>query len=309
MIKQGEEYTEPEEPDVEDYDLKNDPYGINKTKYIEDLKKYHKEMSKLNENRPKLYGLITQYLSEESLDEIKRQDKWETIDEAADPKGLWKLVEEMHKVNTISKVVSVTKLSAKMTYKSLRQGGFESIIAYKERFNASLKAYNDQKNPKMEDGDVAMDFCHGLDNARYASFKAEIINGLTAGSITQPKDLNAMYLLANQWLRTAKSHPTGLATTFNTTLDLQEPQEKQKSRGNQKDKGKSKKQEAKGGKDMGSVKCYSCGLVGHYASKCPHRLEKQQQKKAADESEDDEDSRAGHVTWVTMVTAFTQRTK
>ena len=61
-------------------------------------------MSKLNGNPPKLYGLITQYLSEESLDEIKRQDKWEMIDEAADPKGLWILVEETHKLNTISHV-------------------------------------------------------------------------------------------------------------------------------------------------------------------------------------------------------------
>jgi len=56
----------------------------------------------------------------------------------------------------------------------------------------------------MEDGDVAMDFFNRLDNGRYASFKAEIINGLTAGSIKQPADFNEMYLLANQWLKTAK---------------------------------------------------------------------------------------------------------
>jgi len=130
----------------------------------------------------------------------------------------------------ISKVVSVTKIFARTTYKNLRQGGFESIIAYKECFNAALKAYNDQKNPKMEDGDIAMDFFHGLDNARYVSFKPEIINALTAGSIVQPKDLNSMYLLTNQWLKTAKSHPTGLAMTFNTTIDLQEPQDKQKGK-------------------------------------------------------------------------------
>ena len=104
-----------------------------------------------------------------------------------------------------------------------------------------------------------------------------------------------MYLLANQWLKTAKSHPTGLATMFNTTLDLQDPQERQKSKGSQKGKSKGKKQEPKGNKDMSTVECYSC-IVGHYASKCLHRLEKQQ-KKTADESEDDEDSRAGHVTW------------
>ena len=59
----------------------------------------------------------------------------------------------------------------------------------------------------MEDGDIAMDFFHGLDNARYASFKAEIINGLTAGSIAQPKDLNAMYLLAKQWLKMGEKSP------------------------------------------------------------------------------------------------------
>ena len=77
--------------------------------------------------------------------------------------------------------MSVTKLSARMTYKNLKRGDFESIIAYKERFNAALKAYYDQKNPKMEDGDTAMDFFCESDNARYVSFKGKIINGLTAG--------------------------------------------------------------------------------------------------------------------------------
>jgi len=52
--------------------MTNDPHGINKAKYIEDLKEYRKDMSKLNEKHPKLYGLIMQYLIEESLDEIKR---------------------------------------------------------------------------------------------------------------------------------------------------------------------------------------------------------------------------------------------
>jgi hypothetical protein len=61
-----------------------------------------------------------------------------------------------------------------------------------------LKAYEDQKNPDMKDVDIAMDFFRGLDNGRYAGFKTEILNGLTAKSIVQPANLNAMYLLANQ---------------------------------------------------------------------------------------------------------------
>ena len=74
LIKQGDDYEEPEDTDVDDNDLMNDPHGINKAKYIEDLKEYRKEVSKLNENRPKLYRLITQCLSKDCLDEIERQD-------------------------------------------------------------------------------------------------------------------------------------------------------------------------------------------------------------------------------------------
>jgi len=125
LIKQGKyEKFEPEEPNVDDYKLDADPYGIERARYVEDVKDYRKEMKEMKENRPKLYGLITQYLSEESRSEIKRQEKYEEIDEAADPEGLWKLVEETHMVNSISKVEAVTKLYARTTYYSMRQGAY-----------------------------------------------------------------------------------------------------------------------------------------------------------------------------------------
>jgi hypothetical protein len=96
---------------------------------------------------------------------------------------LWPIFEETHKVNTVSKVQSVTKKAARATYQKMRQGAFQSIINYKERFNAALKGYKEQKNPKMEEKDIAMDFFEGLDNARYASFKTEIMNSLTSETI------------------------------------------------------------------------------------------------------------------------------
>ncbi len=54
----------------------------------------------------------------------------------------------------------------------------------------------DQGNPGMNDTDI-IDFFRGLANAWYAGFKKEILNGLTAKSISQPANLNTMYLLAN----------------------------------------------------------------------------------------------------------------
>ena len=83
LIKQGDEYKEPKAPDVNDYDLEDDENGLQKALYLEDLKDYRKEKNKLDENRQKLYGLITQYLSIESLDEIKHQATFDKVDEAA----------------------------------------------------------------------------------------------------------------------------------------------------------------------------------------------------------------------------------
>ena len=62
-------------------------------------------------------------------------------------------------------------MAARNAYQTIPQGAFESIITYKERFNAALKGYNNQKNPEMSDKDVAMDLFRGLDNARYANLK------------------------------------------------------------------------------------------------------------------------------------------
>jgi hypothetical protein len=82
--------------------------------------------------------------------------------------------------------------------------------------------YQEQENPEFEDVDIAMDFFDGLDIGCYASFKATIINSITAGLIEQPPTLNDMYVLANQWLKTTGPSPSELASTFATKLDMWE---------------------------------------------------------------------------------------
>ena len=147
------------------------------------------------------YALILQYLSDESLEAVKRQDNWDVIKRTTDAKGLWRLIQETHKVNSISQVASITKLTARSTYQQIHQGAYESIITYKERFTNALKAYEEQGNVKLSDEDIAMDFFRGLDNGRYSIFKTEIMILLTTNTLEQPKDLNSMYLLASQWLK------------------------------------------------------------------------------------------------------------
>jgi hypothetical protein len=222
LIKLGT-YYEPKMPDCDLYALgsQNDPDGLNQLAYLEDMKEWRKEKVTMRRDRPKLFALMLQYLRKKSLEAVKWDENWDMIDQTSDPEALWQVIEEKHKVYTISEVEIITKMAARNTYQQMCQGHYESIINYKERFNFTLKSYHEQGNAKISDPDVAMDFFRGLDNVRYATFKTEFLNGLTSGSIKKPKDLNTIFVMANQWLK-PKATTSGFASTFSTMLDYVE---------------------------------------------------------------------------------------
>jgi hypothetical protein len=269
LIKQ-EKLEIPEEPDRAEYNFA-DPDGLVCAIYLEELKKYNHRLEEYEKNAPRLFGLILQYLSNKSLEAVKKDEGWDDIEAEADPEGLWKLVVQKHKVHSASEVGQIVKLSARQLYKTMRQGGFESIISYKERFDSALAAYKDQGNPKMADKDIALDFFSGLDNTRYADFKADFLNGLTSQSIKAPKDLNAIYVLASQWVK-PKGVVGGTGTTFVTTFDeVKTPRKDTKHKKNGKDKkdgGVNNNQKKGDGTPKKPVKCFNCE-DNHYIRDCP----------------------------------------
>jgi hypothetical protein len=163
LIKQGSIIL-PDQPDRASYDLEDDDDSLNKIEYLEDMKAYRKELADFRRDKPKLYALILQHLSNESLDAVQKEVEWMEIEENVDPEGLWQLIELKHKVHSASEVEAIVKLAARTQLAMTRQGAFESIVAFKQRYTNALKAYKDQKNPELSKVDEAMDFFSKLDN-------------------------------------------------------------------------------------------------------------------------------------------------
>ncbi len=121
LIESGE-YFVPKPPDVTDYDLVNDPYGLNKATYLEQQKLYMRHWEDMMNNRAKLYAMIWQYLSQESIAEVKRHTDYEVIKTNRDVQRLWEIIEETHKVFTISRIAAVIKKTARKEYQLMHQG-------------------------------------------------------------------------------------------------------------------------------------------------------------------------------------------
>ena len=292
----------PEQPDRDAYALDDDEDGLNKLDYMEDMKQYRKEVAKFREDGPKLYGVILKYLSDESLDAIQKEPGWPAVEADANPETLWQLVEMKHKVHSASEVEVVVKLAARSQLAACKQGGYESIVAFKQRYTNALKAYQDQKNPVMSDPDIAMDFFSKLDNGRYAEFKTAYLNNLQMKAVDPPENLNEIYLLASTHLKPKVALGGGIGSTFATMSDTVEKRQPGEEGGRRKRNGKNKDQRQTAGDGQNSVnsgaeesapkkrnvKCFNCGEE-HYINHCPEFL---QFKKAKEE-----ESKLAAATW------------
>jgi hypothetical protein len=180
--------------------------------YHEALKGWVRVKLDMELKHPMLYGMIWLYLSLESIDEIKNQAAFKVCSVDKDPEGLWQTIVTTHRINCISHIPVVIKQAAWDRYTKCRQGAFESLITYRENFDAALKAYTHQGNAVLESEDTVMHFFMGLDAARYAHMKTMVHNNMTIGAQQPPKTVNEVYTIAANWIRTQAVHRPGQNT-------------------------------------------------------------------------------------------------
>jgi hypothetical protein len=177
------------------------------------------------------------------------------------------VVKSTHQILTTSKVASVIKKTAREEYATCKQGPFEHIVDYKRKFDIRLDALKVSRNADPLDEDVAMDFIYGLDNSRYAEFKAEIVNDLMKGTLTPIKYLNKMYILTS-WREVEKESKEAPGGATFATVD-QQINLKKSPKGKDNEEKDTLSKEEKYAQRLAKMKCFNCGKKGHLARACP----------------------------------------
>lgn len=79
------EYFSPPTIEIEDYDLDEDPHGLNLSEYKDARKERNRHIAKMKADRSAMYAFMLSNMSNESLDAIKLLDGWPEADELKGP--------------------------------------------------------------------------------------------------------------------------------------------------------------------------------------------------------------------------------
>jgi hypothetical protein len=248
----------------------------------EALKEHSKLLARMKLDRPKMYGLILEHMSVESKDEVAQEADYETWHKATDPEKLWQAIVKTHKVDCVSNVSQVKELTARKAYQQIKQGPFELLAQFSERFRETYRSYKNTStatNPgNIEEKEQAMDFFHAIDTGRYGAFKTSMLNGWAAGAFDPPDTINKIYRTAGTWVKPVPRGEGGTAVSY-VTIEEGAKQAAAKKKQEQQRKQKQQQAAAAAGesettedadkkpppKDRSNYKCWSCNEFGHSA--------------------------------------------
>ena len=233
------ELQDPAAIDLDDFgDLTpdGDLHGMNMMRLRAAINNREKTISILDANAPKAYALMWKYLGTDSQEAVLRHVDFNEEENRNDPLALYLSIKATHTAGGADMDEDDQKAEARQAYQAMRQGPTESIAEYKSKFSFGLEVRESAGNAELPPADVAMDFLHGLDNSRYAKFKAELKNDRAKG-VDTPRTLATMFHRASSYTVVSSSwRPTGGAA-FATRADDMRQTQRESARGTRERRG------------------------------------------------------------------------
>lgn len=168
------------------------------------------------------FGIILAHMSPQSIERVKLDSDWETTNAKMDAVGLWKIIVKTHQTHR-SGVTALDQEEHSSKYASLRQGQQETLTAYNERFQLTVRGFLELGMSSPSQDMQAAHYIESLHEARYGELKLTLRNNASLGVKTYPATLAAAVSAALNFT-SARLPLKGAASTrsesaFVTTVD------------------------------------------------------------------------------------------
>ena len=236
-----------------------DPRGFNRKVIETEVVDRTRLIGTMKNNRGALYALLKGQLSPEGEDAIKLRPGFDEMDAAKDPLTLWREIVATHSIGESRAGPIFSKRETRDAYNKISQHSYESIVGFKERFAATLDAYEATDNAEMEPEDIAMDFLEALDPVRYGGYQTAIVNNAAQGIKEPPATWELVYQGATKHAQEPERRNKGGNTIYAAAAKKQTGRPR-KAAAAPKEKAESEDRE-----------CWGCGEIGHILPQCPHK--------------------------------------
>lgn len=161
--------------------------------------KYTRLVQKIDEDLIAIYAVIWGQLSDASQAKIRSTTAdFITIESDSKAVELWAAVKKVHQTSNTG-CAELDKEEARNKFYTLKCQSNETLVAFRNRFDACINAMVALELDKPSEQDQATRFLAALDNERFGSFKVELHNNAQLGASQLPKNLADMVHMATNY--------------------------------------------------------------------------------------------------------------
>jgi hypothetical protein len=144
IFENGSEYEYPEVDGIDDDELtvENDPHGLAKAKYVQRIKNREVLVSRYEENKSSVYGIVWGQCSSEMRSAIMLDADYPEFSSEKDPLKLWNAITAILLIGTTvpDEKEEVVQAKAELQYARMYQRQDETIADFYQRFSQEVEA-------------------------------------------------------------------------------------------------------------------------------------------------------------------------